>query len=205
VLVWDHITNFSGYYQPTPNIYPIGKSIQWLATLPHVMGYFAEGSWETPNAEFASLRAWMIARLLWNPHEDVDALVAEFSRGYFGAAAPDIVRYIQLMHAAIAKSGDVLSEKTQVDLAMYSLDFVMAADTLFDQAEAAVADDPVMLAHVRIARMPVDYVVLLRRMEYAAEASRRGLSWQVGYANRLARFENGVKLSKMKQYRQGGA
>ena len=204
VLVWDHITNFSGYYQPTPNIYPIGHSIQWLATLPHVQGYFAEGSWETPNAEFASLRVWMIARLLWNPHEDVDALVAEFARGYFGDAAPEIVRYIQLMHAAIAKSGDVLSEKTQVDLAMYTLDFVMAADTLFDQAEAAVARDPVMLAHVRIARMPVDYVVLARRMEYAAEASRRGLPWQVDYVNRLARFEQGVKISKLKQYRQGG-
>jgi hypothetical protein len=204
VQVWDHITNFSGYYQPTPNIYPIAHSIQWLATLPHIQGYFAEGSWETPNAEFASLRVWLIARLLWNPHENADALVAEFTHYYFGAAAPEVLRYIQLMHAAITKSGDVLSEKTQVDLAMYNLDFIMAADQLFDQAEAAVADNPVMLEHVKTARMPVDYVILARRMEYAAEAARRGLAWQVNADTRLARFEQNVKSIKLRQYRQGG-
>ena len=64
VFVWDHITNFSGFIQPTPNIYPIAQSIKWLANLAHVEGYFAEGSWNTPGAEFASLRAWLIARLL---------------------------------------------------------------------------------------------------------------------------------------------
>ena len=204
VQIWDHITNFSGYYQPTPNIYPIAHSIQWLATLPHVQGYFAEGSWETPNAEFASLRVWMMARLLWNPHENADALVAEFTRDYFGAAGPEILRYIQLMHAAIAKSGDVLGEKTQVDLGMYNLDFVMAADHLFDQAEAAVSADPVMLAHVKAARMPVDYVILARRMEYASEAARRGVAWKVNFDTRLARFEQGIKDVKLLQYRQGG-
>lgn len=204
VLVWDHITNFSGYYQPTPNIFPIGHSIQWLATLPNVQGYFAEGSWETPNAEFASLRVWMISRLLWNPDENVASLVAEFCQYYFGAAAPAVLRYINLMHAAVAKSGDVLSEKTQADLAMYDLDFVVAADKLFDEAEAAVAGNPVMLAHVKAARMPVDYVVLLRRNEYAEEATRRKVSWQVDYDKRLARFELGVKTIKLQQYRQGG-
>jgi hypothetical protein len=204
VLVWDHITNFSGYYQPTPNIFPIGRSIQWLATLPNVQGYFAEGSWETPNAEFASLRVWMVSRLLWNPDENVASLVAEYCQYYFGAAAPAILRYINLMHAGIVKSGDVLSEKNQVDLAMYDLDFVVTADKLFDDAEAAVAGNPVMLAHVKVARMPVDYVVLLRRNEYAEEAARRKVPWQLDYGNRLARFKLGVKTIKLQQYRQGG-
>lgn len=204
VLIWDHITNFSGYYQPTPNIFPIGRSIQWLATLPHVQGYFAEGSWGTPNAEFASLRAWMIARLLWNPDENIASLVTEFCQHYYGPAAPAMRRYIDLMHAAIRKSGDVLAEKTQVDIAMYDLDFVVAADALFDEAEAAVIEDPVLLNHVMAARLPVDYVVLLRRTEYTAEAARRKLGWQVGYGKRLTRFEQGANMIKLRQYRQGG-
>ncbi|HUW28385.1 MAG TPA: DUF4838 domain-containing protein [Sulfuriferula sp.] len=204
ILVWDHITNFSGFLQPTPNIYPIGHSLQWLATLPNVHGYFAEGSWDTPAAEFASLRAWMIARLLWNPKQDVRALVAEYCRYYFGAASPYVLQYIDLMHAAIARSGDMLGEKTQVDLAMLNLDFVRAADQLFEQAQAAVANNPVLLEHVKEARMPVDYVILVRRKEYADEAARRDLDWQPGTAQRLARFKQTLRTAKVTQYRQGG-
>ena len=204
ILVWDHITNFSGFLQPTPNIYPIGSSLQWLATLPNVHGYFAEGSWNTPAAEFASLRAWMIARLLWNPKQDVRALVAEYCRYYFGAASPFVLQYIDLMHAAIAKSGDMLSEKTQVDVAMLNLNFVRTADRLFEQAEAAVANNPVMLEHVKEARMPVDYVILVRRKEYADEAARRDLNWQLDTAKRLARFNQSIRTAKVSSYRQGG-
>lgn len=204
VLIWDHITNFSGYYQPTPNIYPIGHSIQWLATLPNVIGYFAEGSWNTPAAEFASLRAWIISRLLWNPAENVESLVAEYCRYYFGAAGPIVLRYINLMHDAIARSGDMLGEKAQVDLAMFDLDFVMAADTLFDEAEAAAALTPLILAHVKEARMPVDYVILVRRKEYGDEATRRGIPWQPDFSNRLARFNQSAKAIKLGQYRQSG-
>ena len=204
VLVWDHITNFSGFIQPTPNIYPIGRSLQWLATLGNVEGYFAEGSWDTPGAEFASLRAWMIARLLWNPKEDVNALVGEFCRFYYGAAGPAVHRYIDLMHAALGKSGEMLGEKTQVDLAMLNLDFVRAADALFDEATAAVAGDAERSAHVREARLPVDYVALVRRREYADEAARRHVRWEADPARRLARFNEALKAAKVGHYRQGG-
>jgi len=205
ILVWDHITNFSGFLQPTPNIYPIGYSLQWLATLPNVHGYFAEGSWNTPVAEFASLRVWIIARLLWNPKQDVRALVAEYSRYYFGAASPYLLQYIDLMHAAIAKSGDMLSEKTQVDIAMLNLDFVREADQLFEKAQVAVANNPVLLEHVKEARMPVDYVILVRRKEYADEAVRRGIKWQPDTAQRLARLDQTIRTAKVTEYRQGGS
>jgi hypothetical protein len=205
VLVWDHITNFSGFLQPTPNIYPIGYSLQWLATLSNVDGYFAEGSWNTPAAEFASLRTWMIARLLWNPKQDVRALVAEYCRYYFGAASPYLLQYIDLMHAAIAKSGDMLSEKTQVDVAMLNLDFVRAADQLFEKAQAAVVSDPVLLEHVKEARMPVDYVILVRRKAFADEAAQRGLNWKPDTEKRLARFYQTIHTAKVTEYRQGGS
>jgi hypothetical protein len=204
VLVWDHITNFSGFVQPTPNIYPIGRSLQWLATLPHVAGYFAEGSWNTRAAEFSSLRAWVIARLLWNPRDDVEGLVAEYCRYYFGAAGPSVKRYIDLMHASIAQSGDVLAEKTQVDVAMLSFDFVQTADRIFDEAESAVAHDPVLVAHVKQARMPIDYVILVRRQEYADKAGRRGTVWNPDTKARMTRFMRTAKAERLTQYRQGG-
>jgi len=202
MLVWDHVTNFAGFLQPTPNIYPIGASIKWLATLPSVSGYFAEGSWTTPGAEFASLRVWMIGRLLWDPRQDVHELVSEYCRDYFGAAAPQLLAYIDLMHSALAASGDVLSEQTPVDMKMYSPQFVAQADKLFDNAEQAVAGDPSLLARVRQARMPLDFVILVRRREYQDAHAVPG--WQLDYAKRIARFNETVQRTHVSAYRQEG-
>jgi hypothetical protein len=205
ILVWDHITNFSGFIQPTPNIYPIANSIKWLATLNHVEGYFAEGSWNTPKAEFSSLRAWLIARLLWNPNEDVHQLVSQYCGYYFGpAAGPFILRYIDLMHEAIAKSGDILREKTQVDMRMFDLDFIRAADKLFENAAAAAMPSPLFSKHVEEARMPLDYVILARRSEYHAAAGRLGEIWDDDIAARYARLMSTARTAGLNEYRQGG-
>jgi hypothetical protein len=201
IFVWDHITNFGGFIQPTPNIYPIGESIKWLASLNHVSGYFAEGSWNTPGAEFASLRVWMMARLLWDPDQDVHALVAEYCSKYFGAASPDVLAYIDLMHAAVARSGDMLGEQTPVGMEMYSRDFVASADKLLAHAEREVSQDDVLAARVRQARIPLDYVILVRRNEYSTP-SRDGV-WQIDYANRLQRFNASIKAAHVTMFRQG--
>ncbi|MFM0609627.1 DUF4838 domain-containing protein [Paraburkholderia sediminicola] len=201
ILVWDHITNFGGFIQPTPNIYPIGESIKWLASLNHVSGYFAEGSWNTAGAEFVSLRVWMMARLLWDPDQDVHALVAEYCSKYFGAASPDVLAYIDLMHAAVAKSGDMLGEQTSVGMGMYSRDFVASADKLLAHAEREVSQDEVLAARVRQARIPLDYVILVRRNEYGTPS--KDDVWQIDYANRLQRFNASVKAAHVTMFRQG--
>jgi len=205
VLVWDHITNFSGFLQPTPNIYPIGQSIRWLATLPNVNGYFAEGSWNTPGAEFAALRIWLIARLLWNPDQDVRALIAEFCTHYYGAAGVQILEYIDLMHQAIDEHGDVLAEKSHVDQRMFGVRFIALADRLFDEAEVAVASDPQRLSHVRAARMSVDYVALVNRAALSAMAMREGVEWDPAMEVRQARFWAAISAEGVKAYRQDGS
>ncbi|MDR1279790.1 MAG: DUF4838 domain-containing protein [Opitutaceae bacterium] len=204
VLLWDHITNFHGYIQPTPNIYPIAESIRWLAGLENVFGYFAEGSWNTPSAEFSALRVWLTGRLLWDPGTDIRAAVTEYCDAYFGPAGKIINAYIDLMHAEAARTRAAIWEKTNVDSPLLNFDFISRADQLMEQAEAAVADDPVMLRHVRQVRICIDYVVLLRRKEFGNEAKKRGLSWSADTASRRKRFEATVAVEKIRQYRQGG-
>jgi hypothetical protein len=205
IFIWDHITNFSGFIQPTPNIYPITESIKWLATLNDVEGYFAEGSFNTPGAEFSSLRAWLIARLLWNPNDDARQLVSQYCEYYFGhAAAPFVLRYIDLMHAAIAKSGDILREKTQVDMRMFDLDFIRAADELFANATVAASPSAVFSKHVLEARMPIDYVIVARRSEYHRAASLSGATWDDSIAERYARLMRTAQAAGLTQYRQNG-
>jgi hypothetical protein len=204
VQVWDHIANWAGFLQPTPNIFPIGDSIHWLSTQPGFRGYFCEGNWNSAGCEFGALRAWLIARMTWDPQQDPRKLVDDWCALHYGKAGPQLRRYIDLMHEAAAKSGDILGQRYMPDLPMYSFDFVTAADALFTQAEAAVADDAGMLARVRQARMPVDHLILLRRAEYAATAAKRGTAWDPDLAQRRARFDQGVIDNKVKEYRQGG-
>src|ERR1035437_2101230 len=97
ILLWDHITNFNGYIQPTPNIYPICDTIHWLANLKNIHGYFAEGSWNTKNAEFASLRVWIMGRMLWDPNTDYKAAIAEYCDAYYGPAGKLVKQYMDLM------------------------------------------------------------------------------------------------------------
>lgn len=204
VLVWDHTVNFFGFLQPTPNIYPICQSIQWLSTLDPVMGYFAEDSWMTPGAEHAALRTWVIARLLWNPKQDYKALVKEFVDGYYGPAAPFMMQYIALSHGSMAKTGDTLREKTTVLNKYVNLDFVMEADQLFEKAHDAVKTSPQFLRHVETTRMAVDCPVLIRRAEFVEEARKRGLNWTPDTEARSARLFANWEAARVREYIQGG-
>ncbi len=204
VLVWDHIANFSGFLQPTPNIFPIAESVKWLATLDNVQGYFAEGSWNTLAGEFSALRAWMLSRLLWDPTLDPRQVVREFCTHYYGPAAQPVMRYIDLMHDAIERSGDVLAEKTQVDLKMFDVDFVTQSDALFDQAEALAANDPARLRHVQIARMPIDYVAAARHLDLRKSARAQGAAWPDSNDTRVDRLLHTAEAAGVRQYRQGG-
>lgn len=204
VLVWDHITNFAGYLQPTPNILPIGNTVKWLASLDHVEGYMGEGSFNTRGAEFAALRAWMIARLLWDPNQDPWAIVTEFCEKYYGPASPQVLDYIRLMHDKLAAADDVLSEKTTVDMAMFDADFVSHADALFDRAETAAAGTE-YAAHVRLARLPVDFVILRRQSDYVR--AQKDISFDVlaTRTERVKRFWDTIDKEKIDQYSQGNS
>lgn len=204
ILVWDHITNFSGYLQPTPNIYPICETIRWLATMHNIQGYFAEGSWGTRNAEFAALRVWIMARMLWDPDTDYQAAIAEYCDAYYGPAGKFIQQYIDLMHEFSAKTRAPIWEKTSIDSSMLSVDFVTKADALFEKAEAAVAVDPVLLRHVRRERVCIDYVVLVRQKEYLAQAASRQVKFNLDFAHRLTRFNKTIRDENITEYRQGG-
>ncbi|MFM0737931.1 DUF4838 domain-containing protein [Paraburkholderia xenovorans] len=202
VMVWDHIVNFGGYLQPTPNLYPIGRSIAWLATLAHVEGYFAEGDWQSRGGEFSSLRVWLIARQLWSPSADVPALVREYCNAYYGAAGPAIARYIDRMHETARATGDVLAEQTPVDSAMYTYEFVRQSDRDFGVAERAVADDSTKLARVRNARAPLDFVILALRERYEDRAQQDG--WDMDIAARKTRLLDTLAASHVSAYRQSG-
>ncbi len=167
--IWDYVVDFPHYLLPFPNLNVLQPNIQFF--IDHgVTGVFEEGNYTSVGGEFAELRAYLLAKLLWNPDYDVEKAMSEFLQAYYGAAAGPIRQYIDLIHEKVRRENIHVNIWQSPENARYLSDDILArANELFDNAEAAVASDPVLLQRVRVARLPVQYV-MLRRHKPAAPA-----------------------------------
>jgi hypothetical protein len=161
IILWDYVVQFRNYCDPFPNLRVLQPNIQFFAAH-NVRMIFEQGSGAS-RSEFQELRAYLIAKLLWNPRADVGAIIKDFTDGYYGPAAPMIRSYIQLLHDSLEKSGGDLQiygypwDGIRTYLTPKLLDRYAS---LFDQAEADVAGDPELLKRVKFARLPLEYAVL---------------------------------------------
>lgn len=179
IYIWDYETNFLYHQAPIPNLLSLGPNFKWFAEN-NVRGMLIQGGHRV-QGEFSNLRGWMTAKLMWNPKRDSQVLMSEFLKGYYGEAAPYIREYIELLQERTGKEN--------WDMYVYildtkSLDWRLALDSekVFDKAESAVKDNPELLMRVRVARMQVDYMLILRGDEYLSEAKNAGEAWPVEYA-----------------------
>lgn len=94
LFVWDYTTDYSGFLLPFGNFGAIQRNLQIFAEN-DVIGVFEEGPGsKTCNGEFGDLRCYMLARLMWDPYQDVDKLMYEFCEAYYGAGYQHIVDFI---------------------------------------------------------------------------------------------------------------
>jgi hypothetical protein len=163
LYIWDYVTNFSHYIQPHPNLRVLKPNIEFF-TSHGVKGIFEEGSYQSPGGELQELRSWVLAKLLWNPSADADLLIQEFIEGYYGPAAPHIRKYIDLIHRGVQRTNHFLNIGSPPTALFLSPGLVQKADRLFEQAEriASQTKDPALAQRVRVARLPVYYVMMNR-------------------------------------------
>ena len=197
IVLWDYFTVFSSYIQPFPNYWAIAESAVALAAIPEAQGYFAEGAYTSPGAEFTDLRIWVLSRLLWDPSLDIDDLIRAFCQGQFGAAGDHVYDYLQLMATAAQASPVSMGVWDPVTAPYFDFDTMRQADALLAQAQAqaAVAGSPLEQLHVATARLGADYVILMRSLEYVETAAAESISWNPDTAARLVRFDNALDAS----------
>lgn len=161
LFVWDYVTNFSNYILPHPNLRVLAPNIRFFVDH-HVVGLFEQGDAGSTVGDFVRMRNWLLAHLMWNPRLDDKALVAEFLKGYYQAAAPHLSAYLDVIQDAGARSGKHLGCFIPDTSAWLTLDDLNRATRLFDQALKAVTGDPVLEARVRRERLPLDHAWLQR-------------------------------------------
>ncbi|MDR0845192.1 MAG: DUF4838 domain-containing protein [Tannerella sp.] len=187
IFVWDYGINFDNYLAPFPNFHILAENMR-LFKANHATMHFSQIS-GTRGGDFAELRTWLAAKLLWNPQADTDSLTLAFLNGYYGAAAPYLYQYIKIMEGALIGSGQRLwiydSPVTHKN-GMLKPELMRRYNALFDQAEAATANDSVLLARVRRSRLPLQYSAL----DIARTETHRDTETIL---NQLALFEERVK------------
>ncbi len=205
LYIWDYTTNFSHYIQPHPNLHVLGPNIRFFVD--HgVRGIFEQGGYTSPGAEFAELKAWVLAKLLWNPKLDDQALVAEFVQGYYGAAAGPMAKYIQLIHDEAEAKKTYLTCFSPSSAEFLNLSMLAKAETLLDEAEAAVSGDPVLLQRVQVARLPLRYTWAVRWYEFQDQAAREKTPWPgpADYTQNCQTFLDVAKAYGVTHISEGG-
>lgn len=161
LFVWDYGINFDNYLSPFPNLSTI-KDNMVIFRDHNVKMHFSQIA-SVRGGDFAELRSYLVNNLMWDAGASLDSLEQRFLTRYYGEAGWPIYKYIKLMEgAAVGTDVDLFIYDSPVSYKNNILrpELMRRYNALFDEAEAAVADDPVRLARVRRSRLPLQYSAL---------------------------------------------
>ena len=175
LYIWDYTTNFMYYLAPFPNLGVLRANVKFYKDH-HVIGMFEQGNFQSTSGEFGELRAYLLAKLLWNPdmsEEEYQRHMNEFLQDYYGAGWEHIRSYIDQTTAAAAQNhvGIYDSVRTMMMGQMDNNEMVAFGDDMLDLWDKALAEaeTDVQKAHVEKSMIQAYYMAHLKsknRKEY---------------------------------------
>ena len=161
IIIWDYVTNFSHLVSPFPNFQVLQPNIQLFSNYGANMIF--EQGYAGKAGEMNELRCYLLAKLIWNPNEDVNSLINDFLIGYYGKAAPFIRNYIDLATSELIKSEKSLT--LYEPQTIHSEGYLSASNLykyfqLFRQALNAVYNDSIKTHRVQMAMQSIRYAWL---------------------------------------------
>ncbi|MCL5742738.1 MAG: DUF4838 domain-containing protein, partial [Acidobacteria bacterium] len=169
LYIWHYNTNFRHYLQPFPDFDELAADIP-MYQRHGVVGLFMQGGAAVGGgAENAELRSWVLSRLLWDCDADARQARNEFMEAAYGAAAPLMRQYFELLHRQVRRPPEGLGHHiwifTHPGTPFLTEDFVRQAKDLLLRAERT-ASDSASRRRVRKARLSIDYVEMFWSMRY---------------------------------------
>ncbi len=181
IYVWDYNVNFSHYLAPMPNLDVIAANIRFWAKN-NAEGVMLQGGYQGP-ADGDELKSWVAAKLMWDPSRDEKALTADFIWGHYGAAAPAMAEYEQLLEGLRTKYPDAFANcggiRYNVDVGFLTKEFIDQASAQFAKARQAAAGNETLTKRVERAELPILYVKCARGKAFTGN----------GYVQAVADFE----------------
>lgn len=168
LYIWHYNANFNHFLLPLPDFAEFPADLRLYRRV-GVRGLFLEGAYAAGGGSDGELRAWVMARLLWNPDADASALVDEWMQGVYGAAAPPMRQWFDRLHAEVRAPDRHVSIFGPPTAAYLSPAVLEAGERWFDEAAHLAADDPVATRAVAKARLALRYTRLAQQPRVDAE------------------------------------
>lgn len=181
LFIWDYVVNYRQYLAPFPNFQVLADNIKTFRKY-NAIGIQEEAQYQSLGGEFSDMKSWVIAKLLWNPEQDTDALTSEFISYYYGDAAPYIQEYFDLCRRQI-KPDTVMGIYIDQWNPLFTDDFIKEAAALLDKAVESVKDQNETIRHrTDLVKLQIQY---LRTMRYPEETIADGTrKWLADFLTR---------------------
>ena len=170
LYIWDYVVNFHQYLAPYPNFGVLADNIKTFRDN-HAIGIQEEANYQKDGGEFSEMRAWVLARLLWDPEQDTDALVHEFITDFYGAAAPQVQSYFDLCRGQI-RDNIVMPIYFNHEYPLYDETFIDKAWNLLEEGKKLVAGDEELSRRFDRVRLQIIY---LKQMRHPEESKQNGI------------------------------
>ena len=183
MYIWDYTTCFAHYPSPHPN---------WRVLQPNMRTFIknnAKGVFEQANGasrggvDLNELRAYVLAKLLWDAETDVSRHIREFTDEFYGDAAPYVREYIDFICDKVELENIHVGFNDNLESELFRKENTDHLSTLVKRAKQAVATDPLRLWRVGKWELSVRWVRLKRNAMLEGvlepeEANRFFADWQ---------------------------
>lgn len=170
LYIWDYVTNFNNYPMPFADVLTLQDNLRFFKAngAQHI---FEQGANLGQHGDFAELKAWLLAKWMWNPELPLEDLLNDFLPGYYGAGAPYVRKYFDELHRHqqdYSRSGEhPLRIGDSPENPALSDAFLMRALKLWEKALEATKNDAATYHNVKMGAFSVKYMIFERlRMKY---------------------------------------
>ncbi len=154
IYIWDYVVDFLNYPRPYPNLAIMDHAIDFYCAN-GATGVMTQGNYTVENcSSFGALKAWCVAKKLWDPARKLSELAREFIVLHYGAAAPKMQEYLDLQEAEWRRFH---ADAVEGDLFVFSDGFIAQSRSLLGEAAALAGDDPELARRIALERFCVDY------------------------------------------------
>ncbi|MFC1508981.1 DUF4838 domain-containing protein [Candidatus Omnitrophota bacterium] len=133
ISIWHYNIDFNNLLMPFPNFKEFTLDIKNY--LEHnVKGIFFQGSGHCPGLAESDLRAWTMARLLWDPYLDPEEVINEWMHNVYGSAYEPMRANFDLIHSRVTDPDKHLHVFIPVTKEMWPDNVVASMDSLHKEA-----------------------------------------------------------------------
>ncbi len=199
LYVWDYVSTFQQYLLPFPNIPVLQRNLQTFRDN-KAIGVMEEGSYDVPGGDFAELKAYLLAKLMWNPDADAEAIIDEFIHAYYGKAAPRMKEYLELVNGLVGKETHLNCQTTIYHgRATYTDDFIIKALAILSKAEKD-AESEAIRDRVQLQKIVPAYMQCRVMTKAAVKDGNYDLIKKVAAKYKIDRFAEGGSLKDPKAF-----